>query len=153
MKSGVQTPVVQFEPDTEENRIKTNIKIKDIDFGKQSAKLKITKSRARSGGATPNSEADDDEYYEEMQHLRRSKMKPKNRFKKPKANFNVIEDNAETQQGKSSILEKTTSSINKQMLRSNMGMTGVVSPSKIGLDDSLFHQKKTQSPKITKEQG
>jgi len=63
--------VVKFRPDIEENRLKTNIKIKDIDFGKQSAKLKITTSRARSGGATPKSEShiskdENEDYYEEL---------------------------------------------------------------------------------------
>jgi len=69
-------------------------------------------------------------------------MKPKKRVKKPDAKLNLIEDNAETQKGKGSILEMTTSSISKQIRRSKMHMTGRDSHSKIGLDDSLLLPQK-----------
>lgn len=63
---------------------KTSINIKDIDFSKQRAKLKITTSKARSGDSRESlisrdsqPKDDDDDYYEEMQL--RSKLKPKKR--------------------------------------------------------------------------
>ena len=40
---------MQVKLDPELRQTKTSIKIKDIDFGKQRAKLKITTSKARSG--------------------------------------------------------------------------------------------------------
>ena len=125
-RTGQSNMGIKLDPDMAQT--KTSIKIKDIDYNKQRAKLKIT-SRDKSGDSgeddiiSKDSQIKDDEgeddYYEEMQL--RSKLKPK-KNQKARKTLSPLEDKVETE-GKHSNLDKTMSSIGKQMRLSNLSKT------------------------------
>lgn len=113
--------------DPEMIQTKTSIKIKDIDYTNKRAKLRITRSKAKSRDSRDDiisresqqkDEEGEDDYYEEMQM--RSKLKPgKKSIKKKAQDASNIEDKVETE-GKMSPLNKTMSSFGKNLRSSNL---------------------------------
>ena len=127
---------IKLDPELIMAQTKTSIKIKDIDYTNKRAKLKIT-SRDRTGDSgedddeliSHDSQAKDDDgdddYYEEMQL--RSKLKPRKKSTRKANGLPLLEDKVETE-GKNSHMEKTMSSIGKNIRISNLSKTRNADP-------------------------